>query len=91
MLDFYNTPITANLIITRNCNGNCIFCGVEHKSLQFEKEIKLENIKKIIDILYDNNVLRINFFGGEPTVYPDIIEAVKYAKKREFKLNLMFV
>jgi len=89
MLDFYNTPITANLIITRNCNGNCIFCGVEHKSLQFEKEIKLENIKKIIDILYDNNVLRINFFGGEPTVYPDIIEAVKYAKKREFYTTLI--
>lgn len=89
MLDFYKTPTTANLIITRNCNGNCIFCGVEHKSNFFEPEKKLNKIKKIIDILYDNGVLRINFFGGEPLVYPDIIKAVKYAKEKGFYTTLI--
>lgn len=89
MLEVYKTPITANLIITRNCNGNCIFCGVEHKSLKFEAETKLEKIKKIIDILYEKNVLRINFFGGEPTVYPEIIDAVKYAKNKGFYTTLI--
>lgn len=89
MLEFYKTPTTTNLIITRNCNGNCIFCGVEHKSESFEKEKKLDKIKKIIDILCDNGILRINFFGGEPLVYPDIIEAVKYAKEKGLYTTLI--
>lgn len=89
MLEFYKTPITANLIVTRNCNGNCIFCGVEHKSELFEPEKKLDKIKKIIDILCDNGLLRINFFGGEPLVYPDIIEAVKYAKEKGLYTTLI--
>lgn len=89
MLEFYKTPLTANLIITRNCNGNCIFCGVEHKSNFFEIEKKIDKIKRIIDILYENDILRINFFGGEPMIYPDIIEAVKYAKEKGFYTTLI--
>lgn len=89
MLDFFRTPLTANFIITRNCNGNCIFCGVEHKSDFFEKNVDLSKIKRIIDILYDNDLLRINFFGGEPMVYPEIVEAVKYAKEKGFYTTLI--
>ena len=89
MLEFYKTPTTVNLIITSNCNGNCIFCGVEHKSEFFEPEKKLDKIKKIIDVLYDKGILRINFFGGEPLVYPEIIEAVKYAKEKGLYITLI--
>lgn len=89
MLDFFRTPLTANFIITRNCNGNCIFCGVEHKSEYFEKDVNLDKIKQIIDILYKNELLRINFFGGEPMIYPEIIEAVKYAKEKGFYTTLI--
>lgn len=89
MLDFYRTPLTANFIITRNCNGNCIFCGVEHKSKFFEKNVDLDKIKQIIDILYENDLLRINFFGGEPMMYPEIVEAVKYAKIKGFYTTLI--
>ena len=89
MLKYYKKPITANFIVTRNCNGNCIFCGVEHLSNKKTKDIEYEKIQKIIDKLYENEVLRINFFGGEPLIYPDIIKAIKYAKEKEFYTTLI--
>lgn len=84
MIKYFETPITVNFIITRNCNGNCAFCGVEHKSGNFLHEVDITQIKKIIDIFDENQVLRINFFGGEPTVYSKLLEAMKYAKDKKF-------
>lgn len=84
MIKYFETPITVNFVITRNCNGNCSFCGVEHKSNHFSKDVNIIQIKKIIDILDEAQVLRINFFGGEPTVYPELIDAMRYAKAKKF-------
>lgn len=84
MIDFFSTPITANFIITRNCNAKCDFCGVSHNRDVFLDDSKKEQIYRIIDILYDNDILRINFFGGEPTVYPFFVDAIQYAKKKSF-------
>jgi len=84
MLDYFRTPVTANFILTRNCNGNCRFCGVEHRKDNFAPEAPLEKIESIVDVLYENDVLRINFFGGEPFVYPRVMEAMAYAKELRF-------
>lgn len=88
-MEFYKSPICANFIITRNCNSNCIFCGVEHKSLKKCRDEDISKIKNIIDILNKNEILRINFFGGEPLVYPKIIEAIKYSKELGFFNSLI--
>lgn len=85
----YNMPITANFIVTRNCNCNCIFCGVEHKSLKKDLESDYNKIKHIIDRLDESGIFRINFFGGEPLVYPHIIKAVKYAKSKNFYTSMV--
>lgn len=85
----YNQPITANFIITRNCNSNCIFCGVEHKSLIKDTEQEYDKILEIIDKLDTNNVLRINFFGGEPLMYPKILDAISYAKSKGIFTSLV--
>ena len=88
-MKYYKTPITANFIVTRNCNGNCIFCGVEHMSDKKVKDVDSNQLKTIIDKLYDKNILRINFFGGEPLVYKDITDLVRYAKEKEFFTTLI--
>lgn len=88
-MKYYKTPITANFIVTRNCNGNCIFCGVEHMSNKIINDTSVDQLKNIVDTLYDNSVLRINFFGGEPLVYNDIVELVRYAKNKEFFTTLI--
>lgn len=77
-------PVTANFIITRNCNGNCAFCGVSHQSADFREEVQLEKLLSIVDKLYEAEVLRINYFGGEPTVYPKLLSVMEYSKKLKF-------
>lgn len=84
MLNYMSTPITANFIVTRNCNGNCAFCGVQHQTNSFQKDVSAKKLCKIIDKLYQADVLRINYFGGEPTVHPELLSIMKYSKKLKF-------
>ena len=76
--------MTANFIVTRNCNGNCAFCGVHHQSRDFSREVPVEQLMAIVDRLYEADVLRINYFGGEPTVYPALTQVMAYSKKLKF-------
>lgn len=79
-MDYYRVPVKVNLVITEHCNCNCIFCGVGTSSKYKFKDIN--HIKKIIDLLAEAEVLRINFFGGEPFLYPNLIEAIEYAHNK---------
>lgn len=76
-MDHYRVPIKVNLVVTDHCNSNCIFCGVKTTCNPKFKNIK--QIKQVIDKLIEAEVLRINFFGGEPFLYPELIEAIEYA------------
>jgi radical SAM protein with 4Fe4S-binding SPASM domain len=79
-MDHYKAPIKVNFVITDHCNSHCIFCGVETSCKYRFKDIG--HIKRIIDLLAESEVLRINFFGGEPFLYPDLIEAIDYAHNK---------
>ena len=67
--------------ITGLCNNNCLFCldsdrlDKEHKSIQ--------NILSEIDFVINCKKLIIS--GGEPTIHPQIIEIVEYAKEKGFE------
>lgn len=83
-MKYYTKPITANLLVTRNCNGNCTFCGI---SLNNDKKYIFESLcqlKSIVNCLEEQEVLRINFFGGEPMIYPAIMELISYSKQHKF-------
>lgn len=82
-MDYFASPITVNFTITERCNSKCIFCGIKEERLS-ESYVSLDQIKRLIDIFRENKILRINFFGGEPFVYPFIREAIKYAKEQGF-------
>jgi pyrroloquinoline quinone biosynthesis protein E len=58
-----------------------MFCGVKHESTSFGPEADFNTIKSIIDKLDNSGILRINYFGGEPLVYPNIIDAIIYSKR----------
>ena len=41
--------------------------------------MSLDNVKKLINFLADNNVGQITFSGGEPTLYPYLKNAIEEA------------
>lgn len=76
----------CELIITEYCNFNCPYCrGLSNEIYgdRKQKELSLEEIKKVIDIWCKDKPLKnIRFSGGEPTMHKDIDKIIKYAKSK---------
>ena len=87
-LPHLRTPININFDLTYNCNAKCKFCFISNKLIHDRFQSK-KKIFKIIDKLFESNIFRINFFGGEPSLHPDILEIIKYAKEQNFKVTLV--
>lgn len=70
---------TYNFNLTKKCNVNCIFCEIP-----YEEKIKsnIPNIDEVKNelILKRKEFDSITFTGGEPTIVPEIIEIIHYAK-----------
>lgn len=67
------------------CNNNCLFCVQGHKKC-FGNRRKTSELKEHIYQSASEGYKAIVFTGGEPTIHPDIIDLVKYARKMGFTL-----
>lgn len=66
--------------ITYNCQLRCPHCCVGNYENEPQRELNTDEIKNVLD--QSNKAFVVNFFGGEPTLRPDIMELVKYASER---------
>ncbi len=66
------------------CNNHCSFCVQWDKRYKFAPR-KLEEIKEILDEEYKQGARYVVFTWWEPTVHPDLVEAVSHAKNIWFK------
>ncbi len=82
-------PQILQFPITNKCNSRCVMCNIY--TLDSKNEMTLEDFKEIIqdDIFREIEVVGIN--GGEPFLYPYLIEIVKeLMKKNKLKsLNII--
>lgn len=67
------------------CNNNCLFCAQGHKKC-FGNRRTTSELKEHICQSASEGDKAIVFTGGEPTIHPDIIELVRYARKMGFTL-----
>lgn len=74
------------LEVTNRCNGNCIYCAREHVGKLHDMDFDL--YKKIIDSCPNTETVQTSGFG-EPLLYPDIVEAVAYAKRKKKHVRLV--
>ncbi|MCK5043477.1 radical SAM protein [Candidatus Pacearchaeota archaeon] len=78
-------PITVRVKPTNKCNHNCFYCGYQKDKEQilsetFRKkdEIPREKMMEILDDFNDIGVKAVTYSGGgEPLIYPYILEAMK--------------
>jgi len=66
-----------------SCNNNCIFCAQAHK--RHLGDLTTEEIKVQLKKGIEDGADEVVFTGGEPTIRPDIVKLVKYAKDIGFK------
>ena len=80
-LNTINYPITAYLKITDSCMFKCYFCS-QGECKNNHMDIKLA--KKTLKELKKMGVRYITYTGGEPLLYKNIIELVKYGHNLGF-------
>lgn len=72
--------------ITPKCNFNCVHCYLhDHHTA---RALPYEEIIRIIDILYDKEVLFLTFTGGDIFTRKDFLDIYIYAKKKGFIVEL---
>lgn len=79
----------CELIITEYCNFKCPYCRGLADYIYGNRKIKQLTFKEICYIIDQWCKLEplesIRFSGGEPTLHPDIVDVIKYAKAKGIK------
>jgi 7,8-dihydro-6-hydroxymethylpterin dimethyltransferase len=70
--------------LTNRCNMMCDPCFTDANQVGFVHELSWEQIKKILDdaaSIKPKRQMSVQFSGGEPTLSPHFLDAVRYARK----------
>lgn len=70
--------------LTNRCNMMCDACFMDANQVGYVHELTLDDVKKILDdaaAVKPRRQMSINFSGGEPTISPIFLDAVRYARE----------
>jgi len=73
--------IKATLHVTSRCNLQCEGCYSFEDSRNAKQDLSLDQMKKILNNVTANGLDKLSISGGEPFMYSDLIEVLKYAKE----------
>jgi len=80
-------PFDVQMELTYRCNLNCVHCyckGQEDKG----KELSADELKRILDELWQQGCLWLAFSGGECLSREDFLEIYAYAKQKGFIITI---
>ena len=72
---------TLRLVLTTECNYKCKYCFTEGEKDKEKRFLDIEDLKKILLISKEFGITNIKLTGGEPLLYPDIEELLKYIRE----------
>lgn len=79
-------PELVDLKISNYCPFGCSFCY--QSSTREGKHADINRLKKIVDLLSECGVFEIALGGGEPSLYPDLIELIDYINEKGMSVSL---
>ena len=77
-----NSQLVLTILPTEGCNFRCEYCYEEHKQNIMSKEKQDALIKFVRRNLKYYGGLSVSWFGGEPLLYPEIIENLSIEFKK---------
>lgn len=81
-----NTLLSLHIDITYRCPLKCIHCYIDHRNKQ---ELKLSEIKKILEDARKLNALFITYSGGEVFLRKDFDEILSLTKRLGFSIKII--
>src|SRR6187549_3038803 len=80
----YGRGAVLTVDLTNRCNMMCDPCFMDANQVGFVHELSWEDIKQVLDnaiTIKPKRQMSVQFSGGEPTLSPYFLDAVRYAKK----------
>jgi 7,8-dihydro-6-hydroxymethylpterin dimethyltransferase len=80
----YGRGAVLTIDLTNRCNMMCDPCFMDANQVGFVHELSWEDIKTVLDnaiSIKPKRQMSVQFSGGEPTMSPYFLDAVRYAKK----------
>ncbi len=80
----YGRGSVLTIDLTNRCNMMCDPCFMDANQVGFVHELSWEDIKTLLDnaiSIKPKRQMSVQFSGGEPTMSPYFLDAVRYAKK----------
>jgi MoaA/NifB/PqqE/SkfB family radical SAM enzyme len=70
--------------VGKACNNRCVFCIDGMPKREDRSYMPWEEMQRELKFWYDSGSRSVGFLGGEPTTYPQIVQATAYAKELGF-------
>lgn len=80
----YGRGSVLTVDLTNRCNMMCDPCFMDANQVGFVHELQWEEIQEILDNairIKPRRQMSVQFSGGEPTMHPRFLDAVRYARK----------
>ena len=78
----------CTVVLTRHCNLRCDFCYVKRAGYSQADRIDYADLQRVVDFCCDAGVKFIFFTGGEPLLYPQILEILQYINSKKQSHNI---
>jgi uncharacterized radical SAM superfamily Fe-S cluster-containing enzyme len=79
----YGRGAVLTIDLTNRCNMMCDPCFMDANQVGYVHELSFDDVRQILDdaiTVKPRRQLTVQFSGGEPTLSPHFIEAIRYAK-----------
>ena len=80
----YGRGAVLTIDLTNRCNMMCNPCFMDANQVGYVHELEWEDIKKLLDdaaSIKPRRQLSVQFSGGEPTLSPHFLQAIRYARE----------
>lgn len=82
------SPVELDLYPTMLCNQRCSFCYLPREMLSQKEHMEEHTLKNIFNQCTSAKVIAINILGGEPFMYPEIVEKAIELHNEKILLNI---
>lgn len=79
--------LSMEIEFSRRCNFHCPYCYVPQNP-SLENELSREEIRNVILQAKDLGAKRIIILGGEPTIYPHILDMIRFIRKQDLEVEM---
>ena len=81
-------PIISIIVVNNHCNWDCVYCFGDYPNRR-EKDYTTDELKFLIDSLYDKGVRYVNLHGGETLMRNDMKELSNHIKNKGMYLCII--